>query len=85
MILLKWKRLKEIWVFKKEAVWIFIATQKKRYFLHIVLLVVFLILLLINAFNILTNRSTSYLGILSNGLLAIAMILQIRAYKKQNK
>jgi hypothetical protein len=63
----------------------FYSNPKKRYFLHIVLLVVFLILLLINAFNILINRSTSYLGILSNGLLAIAMILQIRAYKKQNK
>jgi protein-S-isoprenylcysteine O-methyltransferase Ste14 len=63
----------------------FYSKPKKLYFLHIVLLVVFLILFFINVFNILTNRSASYWGILSNGLLAIAMVFQIRAYKKQNK
>jgi hypothetical protein len=38
-----------------------------------------------NSYNIFTNKSISYLGIISNGLLAISMILQIRNYKKENK
>jgi hypothetical protein len=63
----------------------FYNDPKKLYVLKIVLLVCFLILLGTNLHNIFTNKSTSYLGLIANGLLAISMILQIRNYKKENK
>ena len=63
----------------------FYSNPKKLYVLKIVLLVCFLILLGINFYTIFTNKSTSYLGIIANGLLAISMILQIRNYKKEKK
>jgi hypothetical protein len=63
----------------------FYNDPKKMYVLKIVLLVCFLILLGTNLYNIFTNKSTSYLGLIANGLLAISMILQIRNYKKENK
>jgi hypothetical protein len=63
----------------------FYNDPKKLYVLKIVLLVCFLILLGTNLHNIFTNKSTSYLGLIANGLLAISMILQLRNYKKENK
>jgi hypothetical protein len=63
----------------------FYSNPKKLYVLKIVLLVCFLILLIINLYNIFANKSISYLGIISNSLMAISMILQIRNYKKENK
>jgi hypothetical protein len=62
----------------------FYNDPKKLYVLKIVLLVCFLILLGTNLHNIFTNKSTSYLGLIANGLLAISMILQLRNYKKEN-
>jgi hypothetical protein len=63
----------------------FYSNPKKLYVLKIVLLACFLILLIINLYTIFANKSISYLGIISNSLMAISMILQIRNYKKENK
>ena len=63
----------------------FYSNPKKLYVLKIVLLACFLILLIINLYTIFANKSISYLGIISNSLMAISMILQIRNYKKEHK
>jgi predicted ferric reductase len=76
--------LKEIWVLNKNNKYELYSNPKKLYVLKIVLLACFF-LFGYNSYNIFTNKSISYLGIISNGLLAISMILQIRNYKKENK
>ena len=61
----------------------FYKNPKKLHLIRIILLVGFLILLCFNIYNILINKSNSYLGLFANGLMAVSMLLQIRKHNKE--
>jgi uncharacterized membrane protein YkvI len=57
--------------------------HKKEYVFHLVILSASLVLLICNGYDILINKTNNYMGLISNVLVALSMILLIRSNKKK--